>query len=222
MNYLDEQILSIRQELITKDDEAKSSQLQPTGSEKDSLVTDKSMVLRIKNEIVTLTPVIVLDGKIEVKIPKVFHLMPLEQAKFKYPSEHRPKVIYTSSEGTINITFNPTEANLELGELPDFIERMADVLRSVQPIRNWMGTELVVNEYGLSIGSIRFVTAGVDGNLYNEMLLFILEGCVVIGAFNCMESDMDAWLPVAGNMVQSLRIVPDPSELLFKEGGASR
>ncbi|WHX49671.1 hypothetical protein QNH46_03010 [Paenibacillus woosongensis] len=222
MNYLDEQILRMKQELIHKHDEAKTSQSQLTDSEKESLVSDKNMVLRIKDEVITFAPVIVLDGKIEVKIPKSFHLMPLEQAKFKYPSEHRPKVIYTSSEGTINMTFNPTDTALELEELPDFMERMADVLRSVQPIRNWMGTELIVNPSGLSMGCIRFVTAGVDGNLYNEMLLFILEGYVIIGAFNCLESDRDAWLPVAKVIVQSLRGVSDSSELLYEEGDASR
>ncbi|GIP58603.1 hypothetical protein [Paenibacillus woosongensis] len=222
MKYLDEQILSMKQELIHKHDEAKASQSQLTDSEQVNLVADKNMVLRIKDEVITFAPVTVLDGKIEVKIPKSFHLMPLEQAKFKYPSEHRPKVIYTSSEGTINITFNPTDTALELEELPDFMERMADVLRSVQPIRNWIGTELIVNPSGHSIGCIRFVTAGVDGNLYNEMLLFILEGYVIIGAFNCMESDREAWLPVAKVIVQSLRGVSDSSELLHKEGDASR
>lgn len=32
------------------------------------------------------------------------------------------------------------------------------------------------------------------------------------------ESDREAWLPVAGKMVQSLREVPDASSMLFKEG----
>ncbi|AZK45049.1 hypothetical protein [Paenibacillus lentus] len=218
MNYLDEQILSMKQELASKPDEETASQLQSMSSEKASVEPDTSMVLRIQDEIVTFAPVTVLDGKIEVDIPKAFHLMALEEARFKYPSEHRPEVIYTSADGTVNITFNPTETTLEPEELPDFIEQMADVLRSVQPIRNWMGTELIVNDNGLSIGIIRFVAAGVDGNLYNEMLLFVLEGCVIIGAFNCMESDMEAWLPVAGKVVQSIREVPDASSILFKEG----
>ncbi|WP_019635407.1 hypothetical protein [Paenibacillus fonticola] len=222
MNYLDEQILSMKQGSTPKHEEANPNQPQSTDSEKQSLAADKNMVLRIQDEIVTFSPLIILDGKSEVEIPKAFHLMPLEQAKFKYPSEHRPKVIYTSTDGTINITFNPTETTLEPGELPDFIEQMADVLRSVQPIRNWMGTELIVNDYGLLIGVIRFVAAGVDGNLYNEMLLFVLEGCVIIGAFNCMESDMEAWLPVARRMVESLRVVSDSYPMLFKEGEDSR
>ncbi|MNJ36178.1 hypothetical protein [Paenibacillus bouchesdurhonensis] len=221
MNYLDEQILSIKHGLTPKHDEAKLSQLQPTDSAQQSTVLNKSMVFRIKDQIVTFNPVIVLDGKVEVEIPKAFQLMPLEQAKFKYPSEHRPKVIYTSFDGTINITFNPTETTLEPEGLPDFIEQMADVLRSVQPIRKWMGTELIVNDYGFSIGIIRFVAAGVDGNLYNEMLLFVLEGYVIIGAFNCTETDTEAWLPVARRIVQTFRAATDPTSTLFEEGDGS-
>ncbi|MFD1464401.1 hypothetical protein ACFQ5D_24575, partial [Paenibacillus farraposensis] len=94
--------------------------------------------------------------------------------------------------------------------------------RSVQPIRNWMGTEVIVNRSGLSIGVIRFVAAGVDTNLYNEMLLFVHEGQVAMGAFNCMESDREEWLTVAENTVQSLHIVPFPSDSSFEKGVGSR
>ncbi|MEK4730037.1 hypothetical protein [Paenibacillus sp. FSL L8-0641] len=55
----------------------------------------------------------------------------------------------------MNITFNRTETALAVDELSEFVEQMADVLRSVQPICNWMGTEMIVNRSGLSIGMIR-------------------------------------------------------------------
>ncbi|MMZ67773.1 hypothetical protein D1872_303930 [compost metagenome] len=99
---------------------------------------------------------------------------------------------------------------------------MADVLRSVQPVRNWIGKEMIVNPSGLSIGLIRFVVAGVDFNLYNEMLLFVHEGQVTLGTFNCMESDMEAWLPVAENTVQSLHIVPFPLDSAFEKVVSTR
>ncbi|MEK4058463.1 MULTISPECIES: hypothetical protein [Paenibacillus] len=219
MNYMDEQILSLRNMVIDQatpdNDQAKLAPLPLSESEQDNPVAEKNMVLRIGNEHITLEPRTILDGHIEVSVPKSFSLMPLEKAKFKYPSEHRPQVIYTSLEETINITLSPADTLLDADELPEFTEQMADVLRSVQPIRNWKGTEQVTNRSGLSIGIIRFVAAGVDENLYNEMLLFIHEGHVMMGTFNCMESSMQTWLPVAEHLVQSLRILPllSPSPL---------
>lgn len=164
---------------------------------------------------------VILDGQLEVSVPKFFKQMPLAQVRFKYPSEHRPEVIYTSEDGTVNITFNRTETSLAAEELPDFVEQMGDVLRSVQPIRNWMGTQVMVNRSGLSIGIIRFIVAGVDTNLYNEILLFVHAGQVMMGTFNCMESDMEVWLPVAENTVQSLHPMPSPLHPTLKKGADS-
>ncbi|MEK4730040.1 hypothetical protein [Paenibacillus sp. FSL L8-0641] len=222
MNYMDEHILSLKNKL---NHDAASNNVNTNLSQadvpgQDNSVAEQNRVLRMGDELIPLEWKTILDGQVAVSIPKLFSLMPLEQAKFKYPSEHRPQVIYTSLEGTVNIAFNSTESALEVDELPEFVEQMADVLRSVQPVRNWIGTEMIMNPYGLSIGMIRFVASGVDTNLYNEMLLFVHEGQVTMGTFNCMESDMKTWLPVAENTVQSLHIVPSPSDSTFEKGVA--
>ncbi|MFK4343604.1 MULTISPECIES: hypothetical protein [unclassified Paenibacillus] len=222
MNYMDEHILSLKNKLnhdVASNNENMNLS-QPAVSDQDNSVTEQNRVLRMGDELIPLEWETILDGQMAVSIPKFFSLMPLEQARFKYPSEQRPQIIYTSLDGTVNITFNPTESALEVDELPEFVEQMADVLRSVQPVRNWIGTEMIVNRSGLSIGLVRFVAAGVDMNLYNEILLFIRKGQVTMGTFNCMESDMEAWLPVAENTVQSLHVVPFPSNSTFEKGVA--
>ncbi|MDN4080079.1 hypothetical protein QYF52_19205 [Paenibacillus polymyxa] len=209
MSYMDEHILSLKNRLNydVASNNVNTSLSQTAISGRDHSVSEKNLALRLGDELITLELRVILDEQMEVSVPKSFSLMPLEQAKFKYPSEYRPEVIYTSEDGTVNITFNRTESNLADEELSDFVEQMADVLRSVQPIRNWMGTQLIVNHSGLSIGMIRFIAAGVDTNLYNEILLFTHAGQVMMGAFNCMESDMEVWIPVAENTVQSLHAV---------------
>ncbi|AZH27570.1 hypothetical protein [Paenibacillus sp. M-152] len=210
MNYMDEHILSLKNKLNydVASNNVNTSLSQTVISEQDHSVSEKNLALRLGDELIPLELRVILDGEIEVSVPKSFSLMPLEQTKFKYPSEHRPEVIYTSEDGTVNITFSRTESFLADEELPEFVEQMADVLRSVQPIRNWLGTQVIVNHSGLSIGMIRFVAAGVDTNLYNEILLFTHAGQVMMGTFNCMESDMEVWLSVAENTVQSLHAVP--------------
>ncbi|QDY85073.1 hypothetical protein FQU75_17780 [Paenibacillus polymyxa] len=209
MNYMDEHIVSLKNKLnydVASNNE-NTTFSQTTISDRDQSVSEKNLALRLGDELITLELRVILDGQMQVSVPKSFSLMPLEQAKFKYPSEYRPEVIYTSEDGTVNITFNRTESTLTDEELPDFVEQMADTLRAVQPIRNWLGTQVIVNHSGLSIGVIRFVAAGVDTNLYNEIMLFTHAGQVMMGTFNCMESDMEVWLPVAENAVQSLHAV---------------
>ncbi|WP_152381682.1 hypothetical protein [Paenibacillus brasilensis] len=224
MNYMDEHILSLKHKLNhdVASNSVNTNLSQTAVPNQANSVAEKDTVLRIGDELIPLEWRAILDGQMEVSVPKSFSLMPLEQAKFKYPSQHRPEVIYTSLDGTVNITFNRTETFLAVDELSEFVEQMADVLRSVQPIRNWMGTEMIVNRSGLPIGLIRFVAAGVDTNLYNEMLLFVYEGQVAMGTFNCMESDREEWLSVAENTVQSLHIVPFSSDSPFEKGVGSR
>ncbi|ADO54241.1 hypothetical protein [Paenibacillus polymyxa] len=209
MNYMDEHILSLKNKLNydVASNNVNTSLSQTVISEQDHSVSEKSLALRLGDELIPLELRVILDGQMQVSVPKSFSLMPLEQAKFKYPSEYRPEAIYTSEDGTVNITFSRTESFLADEELPDFVEQMADTLRAVQPIRNWLGTQVIVNHSGLSIRLIRFVAAGVDTNLYNEILLFTHAGQVMMGTFNCMESDMEAWLPVAENTVHSLHAV---------------
>ncbi|WII35301.1 hypothetical protein [Paenibacillus thiaminolyticus] len=225
MNYMDEQVLSIKNKLNHHAASNNNNEItilsQTTVNADDKTMTEQISSLRLGNDLIPLEMRVILDGKMEVSVPKLFKLMPLAQARFKYPSEHRPEVIYTSEDGTVNITFNRTETPLAVEELPDFVEQMADVLRSVQPIRNWMGTQMMVNRSGLSIGIIRFIAAGVDTNLYNEILLFVHAGQVMMGTFNCMESDMKAWLPVAENTVQSLHPVLSPLHSTLKKGAGS-
>ncbi|MDP1512163.1 hypothetical protein L8C07_17425 [Paenibacillus sp. CMAA1739] len=209
MNYMDEHIVSLKNKLnydVASNNE--NTILSQTAiSDQDQSVFGGNQALRLGDELITLELRVILDGQMQVSVPKSFSLMPLEQAKFKYPSEYRPEAIYTSEDGTVNITFSRTESFLADEELPDFVEQMADTLRAVQPIRNWLGTQVIVNHSGLSIGVIRFVAAGVDTNLYNEILLFNHAGQVMMGTFNCMESDMEVWLPVAENTVHSLHAV---------------
>lgn len=223
MNYMDEQILSIKNKLNQNAASNNENTIlsQTTVNNHDKNITEKNSTLWLGDKLITLEMRAILDGQMAVSVPKFFKLMPLAQAKFKYPSEHRPELIYTSEDGTVNITFNRTETPLAVEELPDFVEQMADVLRSVQPIRNWMGTQVIVNRSGLSIGQIRFIAAGVDTNLYNEILLFIHAGQVMMGTFNCVESDMEVWLPVAEHTVQSLQTVSVPLPPTFEKGAYS-
>jgi hypothetical protein len=217
---MDEHILNLKNRLNshTASNNADASKAQTALQGPDQQHAGQNRALRMGDELITLEPQPILDGQMEVSIPKSFGLMPLEQVRFKYPSEHRPELIFSSLEGTVNITINRTESVLEADKLPEFTEEMADVLRSVQPIRNWMGVEMIVNRSGLSMGMIRFISAGMDVNLFNQMLLFICNGKVAIGGFNCMEPEMEAWMPAAEEMAQSLRIRPSSINNAYEQG----
>jgi len=57
------------------------------------------------------------------------------------------------------------------------------------------------------IGHFDFVSPAIDGEIYNLMFVFSLDGQFILGTFNCMHFDMACWLEVAGQMLRSIRVV---------------
>jgi hypothetical protein len=124
MNYMDEHILSLKNKFDhdAASNNANTNLSQTAVPNQDNSVAEQNRVLWMGDELIPLEWRAILDGQMKVSVPKSFSLMPLEQAKFKYPSEHRPEVIYTSLDGTVNITFNRTETFLAVDEFSGFVE----------------------------------------------------------------------------------------------------
>ncbi|MEK4114935.1 hypothetical protein NST44_01795 [Paenibacillus sp. FSL W8-0919] len=160
--------------------------------------------LRIGDEIVPFQTVHVLDGKLSLRLPKTFRIMPEELARLKYPSEHRPGLIYTDETHTVNLAFNLTSTPLNQEELEDFQEALTRMLRSTQPIERWMGEGMETVD-GRKAGTCAFVIPTLTSSVFNLMFYSDLEDKALLCTFNCLESDMNDWKPVAEAMLRSMK-----------------
>lgn len=64
--------------------------------------------------------------------------MPEAYAKIKYPSERRPKLIYTNDTLTVNVTVNPTENRLFDDEMEVYQAELLKMLKRMQPNASWL------------------------------------------------------------------------------------
>jgi hypothetical protein len=147
----------------------------------------------------------IIDGKLYMTIPSDFELMPLELAKFKYPNENRPDIIFTNEEGSININFALTGDDLKNEEVEDAKNYLQEVMSKMNPSSKIISNSVIEEE--TRIGYFDFISPAIDGEIYNLMFLFSLDGEFVLGTFNCMDFDMAGWLEIAGQMIRSIRVI---------------
>lgn len=171
-------------------------------------------VVQIGDEPHTFVETELLDGAMRMLLPQTFKLMSKEMAKRKYPSEHRPSVIYTTSNARINIAINHTMNPLPEDELSDFKQAMIQMLRRTQKLTKWYGDhEFSIN--GKPVATCEFLTPAVNANLYNLILFASLEDRALMCTFNCTDEELDDWKPVALAMMKSIQFIPQ------KEGDES-
>jgi hypothetical protein len=146
----------------------------------------------------------VMNGKLSVLLPSGFTLMGLEMLKAKYPIEgHRPTEVYTNEEGTINIAFNHTQNKCSINELANYkqvFERQFN-----QPGIEFLKSELKqIN--GIDFIVMEFITPAVDSRIYNLMFTTSLENRLMMGTFNCTINHLEEWKPLAGEIINSIKV----------------
>lgn len=176
-----------------------SNTSQSSSIQKEEIQTE----FTIDNNRIVLEKKQIIDDKLEIFIPQTFSLMSEETAKLKYPSENRPKVIYTNEDATINITFTYSTSKVSdetLGEMKAYLKNNFD---NLYPSATWYEDEIeTIN--GKKVGVFELLTPAVDTQIYNLMFFFELDGRLMIGSFNCTEKQMEGYKPIARNIVNSL------------------
>jgi hypothetical protein len=164
-------------------------------------------VVQIGDELHTFVETELLDGAMRMLLPQTFKPMSAEMARKKYPSEHRPGVIYTTSNARINIAVNHTLNPLPEEDLPEFKKAMIQMLRRTQKLTKWYGD----NEFSLGgkpVATCEFLTPVLNASLYNLILFASLADRALMCTFNCTDEELDDWKPIALAMMKSIQFIP--------------
>lgn len=182
-------------------DEYSSSQI-PNGSGLNQ------PIIVINGERVPFGERVILQDQLTVMMPKTFHEMTPEMAALKYPSEHRPKLIFTNEHNTIDLSFNHTSDPIDPSEFAAFTEQMVQLIKRTQKIIEWI--EHGIRELaGKKIGYCEFVTPVADANMYNMLYFTELKGTLLIATFNCLNQEKEGWRAVAKSMLDSLKFAEE-------------
>ena len=143
----------------------------------------------------------IADGEFYVKIPVDFTQMSQELLAKKYPAGNLPSYAFSNEDGTINVVFNVTEDSMTDEEIEPFIESMANLSTTTDSTK----PETSVSENsGHVIGSIKMTTPAADTDIYNNMIIFAVDGKLRIVSFNCTEELREEWENVGDFIIESL------------------
>lgn len=146
-----------------------------------------------------------LGNKLDMKIPKGFDIMSEEMAKFKYPNDRRPTLIYTNESGSINVALNLTANKASQAQLPAYKENFIKTFKNLYPSAEWKQSGLKhVN--GRQVGYLELVTPAIDTKVYNLIFFTDLNGQLLLCTFNCTENNIAQWQPAAKEIMASLKV----------------
>ena len=148
---------------------------------------------------------LLLNNKIELKIPKGFEVMSEELINLKYPSERRPTIVYSNESGGINVALNHTENKASQEMIPKFHENFVRLFKQIYPSAEWKddGVKTINNK---EIGYLELITPAIDTEIYNLIFFTDLDHKLLICTFNCTKKNIEEWTPAAKEIMNSLRV----------------
>ena len=147
----------------------------------------------------------VLDGKLELLLPKEFDLMSKELLEVKYPDVNRPTVVYSNGDGTVSIAINHTANAISYKELPQVLPAFEQQFNSIFPDIKWHKKELTkINKQDFII--LQFETPAADMEIYNSMAITSLDGRMLMVSFNCPADALSQWKSRAAEIVGSIKV----------------
>lgn len=211
-NFIDEQFLRmIREEDQQEWERLRESRLSIPEVTRAVLAGE----LKLEEETMEFAVFEVIPDRVSLRLPASFTEMPEAYAKIKYPSDRRPKHIFTNDALTVNITVNPTNNRLFDDEMEVYHKELLKMLKRMQPNASWLSDGVL--ELGVTqaeelpqvrklAGYYELVSPAMDGNIYNLTFYMAWEEKGLFFGVNCMEKEMKLWRPIAHGIMASLQV----------------
>ena len=209
--FLDEKIVEMINQsesvMIQSESEALQELVQPQEIEQ-SIYTG----IKIQGQWIEFEERLFVDDKITMMVPLEFENMDVEEAKQKYPMEQRPETILTDSTGTINILLRYMGDPISNEDTEMIRDELLTIMCRMNPGIKTQSTDVKVVS-GKNIAYVEFTNPVMDGKLYNLMYFLEVEGKTLMGSFNCSAKSAKHWKSSAYEMMQSIRLADEASEV---------
>ncbi|WP_228350950.1 MULTISPECIES: hypothetical protein [Limnobaculum] len=151
------------------------------------------------NASIEMTSVEPIKEHITIDVPKGFTLMSDNMLKRKYPSENRPKIVYTNESGTVNIAVNHTQMPLDDSKLDGLKDFMLESMKNYQP----QAKEVMVDNKKAYI--LDFISHATDTDIHNLMLITPYKGTVLFVTFNTTKEEEATYLEAGKSSLMSIK-----------------
>lgn len=146
-----------------------------------------------------------LNGKVEILLPKEFNVMPENMLKLKYPSTQRPTLVYSDEDGKINVAFNHTISKATQQQIDSYKDYFISTFKKSYPSAEWIGSGVKkINER--NVGYLEVITPAIDTQIYNLLFFTDLDERLLLTTFNCTIDEKEKWFDTAHKIMSSLSL----------------
>ncbi len=196
--FFDEQIIDLKNQAKQRE-ENPDSDLPHEAEQKQNIVSG----IRILGKWIYFERRLLAEETITMMVPKNFVPMNPDEARTKYPSEHRAETILTDETGTVNLMFQYMDGEVNDTSIEGFRNQIFGCMKRVNPgLKEQEIGSVVVS--GKTIAYVEFSNPVIDGKLYNLMFYLAVGGRPLMGSFNCKTKEMKYWRGAAFEMMQSM------------------
>lgn len=199
---MDEEFLN----LINRQEEEEQAAAQKEALEKQAIEGVEAGILHIHGQTLTFHEKRLFEEQVRLKLPDDFAIMNPELAALKYPSQWRPEPLFSNTAGSISLGLNHTQVVVSDDNIAEFTQSMQQALKRLQSSAQFM-EDGVKSIHGRNVGYLEFCSQALDCEIYNLMFFTEFAGTSLMGSFNCIETEMELWQPIAKGILESLEIV---------------
>lgn len=132
---------------------------------------------------------LIFEERLLVDIPDSFQEMEKNRASMMYPYDQKPQVILEDGLMHRFCTFSLLESQgLKDTQAEYAIQTICKVVTSLYPSCLLEAPQLMKCRGG-TCGWFAFITSGTEGELYNVMYIFPVNGCMMLGTMGCIPED---------------------------------
>lgn len=186
------------QEIIRLMNQTKGYKITPPGVSTMDIRTGAVLIGGVRT---LFEPRFLLDGKIQMILPKEFQSLPPEKV---YQPEARPDVLLIEAGGAMQITIaHPAKPVANDREVSAYKEEVKRVLTAMNASIEWL-PDGVREVGGKPAFFFESVTPLMSAKVYNLSFFMPLDGRVLTGSFIGDERRRKAWRPFLIQMIDSI------------------
>lgn len=147
---------------------------------------------------------------VRIMLPKFFMDMPSTLAKQKYPSEHRPTVIKTSPDLSINFAFQYFEKNIAEEDIPKAARYYYSMLQKCYPGYDYLDFDQCFRgDKDEVLAWYIYSNPTITDVVFNIHAFMAVEGHLLQGIFNAPEKSFYEWKPYITEIFKSVTSARD-------------
>jgi hypothetical protein len=159
----------------------------------------ENLYITLEKQRIEFKKSVLVDGRIEMIIPKEFEALSDATAALKYLSNDRPQYIYTNEDTTFGVSFSLDETAVESAHVVrDIIRDYTLKLNSGYRLINCGETA----KNGVPCFSI--ITDAIDDQIWNTVFFIDMKNAILLGNINQLADDGEKWFEIFLQMIDSI------------------